>query len=248
MAEGNSMLDEQMHHSLIDLLLHKDANYRTQGVELTQALGSSTVRQLFEAPQYCGGRPRVSFADGYILTPEVLKVWIGEAQSVTPWCNELKELNLAGQMRLTSVDMLMPLTSLERLDLRSCIRLKKLDGLGSLSKLNWLRLSSCHQVTDLSPLRSCHQLKYLDLSSSKKIETLDPLEDLPNLAEINLTGIALEKLSTVFTGTNKEQRYGPLAVLPSLPRLKVVHVGRVWGNLQQSVDELRQLKLEVYQS
>ena len=242
------MLDEQMHDSLVELLQHKDAHHRTQGVELTRALGAKAVDQLFEAPRYADGRPRVSFAKGYILMPEVLTAWIGEAQSTTPWCKDLKELNLAGQMRLTSVDMLAPLSSLERLDLRSCIRLKTLDGLASLSKLNWLRLASCHQVTDLSPLKSCRELRYLDMRGSAKIETLDPFENHPNLEEINLTGIALEKLSTVFTEVNKEQQYGPLGVLLSLPRLKTIHVGRVWGNLQQSVDELRRHNLAVYQS
>ena len=235
------MLNPTMRSSLVELLLHSDAGYRAQGASLAQSLGPEALTVLFESPWLDELRPRVSFIDGYILWPEILTAWIGRPHELSPWCDGLTALNLAGQMRLSSTNLLAPLAGLERLDLRSCARLIHLDGLEQLKQLTWLRLASCRRLTDLSPLRHCRQLRYLDLSACSQLKSLEPLRDHPNLEVLNLNRLRIEHHEAP---SPDHATHGPLDVLFSLTELKRVYVGRVWG-LQQRTMEILSGKVEV---
>ena len=233
--------------SITSLLLPRDAGHHAQGVSLVQALGEIAVCLLFEPPRLISQRPRISFTSGYIISPQTLSAWIGRPNSLTPWCDGLTNLNLGGQMQLTAVDMLAPLSSLKRLDLRSCIRLIQLDGLEHLKHLNWLRLASCRRLTQIEALSQCHELRYLDLSGCEQITSLEPLRQHPNLEELCIRDLRFERFKLAEERSDDDRQSCPLGPLFSLPKLQRVHVRRVWGAQQKSLDELKS-KVEIISS
>ena len=241
------MINADMRASLIGLLLHHDAGHRAQGAALVQALGKQAVNQLFEPPRLINQRPQISFASGYIISPQMLMAWIGRPPSLTPWCDGLTNLNLGGQMQLTSVDMLTPLTALQRLDLRSCVRLIHLNGLEHLKHLNWLRLASCRRLTQIEALSQCHELRYLDLSGCQQITSLEPLRDHPNLEELCIRDLRFERFELATKRSDDDAQSGPFGPLFSLPKLQRVHVRRIWGAQQKSLDDLKS-KVEIISS
>lgn len=204
------MKDDPEHQALKELLLHLDPGHRAQGVALMSALGPEAASAVFETPRVDKDRPAVSFLTGYLVTPELLSAWAGHQREPWPWVVDLKRLDLAGQFRLTDLNGLGALGSLEWLDLRSCVHLTDVTGLQHLTSLTWLRLASCRALPDLKGLNHLNQLRELDLSRC------DAVEDLTSLASLTaLTTLNLERCKKVTD-------LGPLEGLPNLEHL---HLG-----------------------
>lgn len=120
--------------------------------------------------------------------------------------NNLRQLNLANCIILTSLAGLEHLPSLQHLELSYCYQLTDLSALSSLVGLQHLNLFRGYQLTHLSALSSLVGLQLLDLFYCDQLTDLSALSSLTGLQHLNLalceqlTDLsALSKLSSLQT-------------------------------------------------
>jgi Leucine-rich repeat (LRR) protein len=150
------------------------------------------------------------------------------------WLTCSFQLIISNCARLTNLDNLRDLPSLEKLDASNCTGLTHLEGLHNLPHLEELFLNGCNSLHCVEGLHNLPGLRRLNLSGCTRLVSIEPLRDLPSLEELRLTGCTglthlkglpkLRSLQTLELGNCTGLRgLDDLHDLPGLQRINLSH-------------------------
>lgn len=120
----------------------------------------------------------------------------------------LKQLCLSSS-GLEEIENFKVMSELESLDLLNMAHLRSLHGIEGLTNLKKLRIESCKNIGDIEPVRGLRNLEFLSVSDCGEIASLEPVRNL-------------KKLHTLQFYESTNVRDGKLAVLETLPKLRVI--------------------------
>lgn len=133
--------------------------------------------------------------------------------------SEVQELNLDGKVKVTTVEGLEALTSLQSLSL-SCCSIRRLAPGCFPGSLTGLVLSDNSVATGLDCLSNLAKLQHLDLAGNRfsRLEQLAPLTALQSLVSLDTEGCPVEDSADDY----RDQVFKMLAVLPAFNYLNGV--------------------------
>jgi Leucine Rich repeats (2 copies) len=110
--------------------------------------------------------------------------------------DNLTELNLNGNRKLSDASALQSLKHLQRLELKSCA-LENLDFLNADFKLQYLNLDMNFRLKTLAGIEAQPSLTHLDCDAAELFD-LSPLADLPNLEVLSIRENHIKDLSPLY--------------------------------------------------